>query len=79
MARTIKLALPDVPVHRMASADAASSFPDGSVDLVFIDADHTYDGCLADIRPLRRPIFQDNQRCSDIVARGLFSEVYPTP
>ena len=31
------------------SADAAKGFPDGSVDLVFVDADHSYDGVQRDV------------------------------
>ena len=42
--------LSEVQVHRISSTEAAGRFSDESVDLVFIDADHTYEGCLADIR-----------------------------
>lgn len=38
-----------IPV-RMPSLDAVSQFEDGSLDLVFVDGDHTYEGCLADIK-----------------------------
>lgn len=38
-----------VHVHKKLSAEAAADFPDGSVDLVFVDADHERAGCLADI------------------------------
>lgn len=31
------------------TVDAASQFADGSVDIVFIDADHSYEGCKRDI------------------------------
>ena len=36
-------------VLRMASLDAAKLIDDGSLDSVFIDADHTYRGCRDDI------------------------------
>jgi hypothetical protein len=36
-------------IHRMKTIDAAKHVPDGSLDFVFIDADHTYEGCRADI------------------------------
>jgi len=39
-----------VQVMRMDSDEAASCFKDGELDFVFIDADHSYEGCLADIR-----------------------------
>lgn len=32
------------------SLEAAEQIEDGALDLVFIDADHTYEGCLADIK-----------------------------
>lgn len=35
-------------VHRAWSVDAAAEFAAGSADLVFIDADHSYDGVLSD-------------------------------
>jgi predicted O-methyltransferase YrrM len=31
------------------SVEASKKFADGSLDFVYIDADHTYDGCMADI------------------------------
>lgn len=36
-------------VMRMDSLDAAEQFEDETLDFVFIDADHTYEGCKADI------------------------------
>lgn len=36
-------------VLRARSTDAARQVPDQSCDFVFIDADHSYDGCAADI------------------------------
>lgn len=40
---------PFVKILREYTADAASKFPDDYFDLVYIDADHTYEGCLSDI------------------------------
>ena len=34
----------------MTSLEAVELFEDGELDLVFIDADHSYEGCIADIR-----------------------------
>lgn len=35
------------------SVDAAKNFEDGSVDFIMIDGDHSYEGCLADIKAWR--------------------------
>jgi len=37
-------------ILRMASCEAAARIPDHSLDFVFIDADHSYEGCKADIQ-----------------------------
>jgi uncharacterized Rossmann fold enzyme len=36
-------------ILRKDSREAAKDIPDGSLDFVFIDADHSYEGCRADI------------------------------
>lgn len=36
-------------VHAMPSVEAARNFADGSLDVVWIDADHSYEAVLADI------------------------------
>jgi len=37
-------------IHQMESLEAVKLFPDNYFDLVFIDADHSYEGCNEDIR-----------------------------
>jgi hypothetical protein len=41
-------------IHRAMSAEVARDFREA--DLVFIDGDHSYDGCLNDIRLWRRAV-----------------------
>lgn len=39
-----------VKILRKDTVEAANDVPDDSLDFVFIDADHTYEGCLRDIQ-----------------------------
>ncbi|HVZ60627.1 MAG TPA: class I SAM-dependent methyltransferase [Terriglobales bacterium] len=41
---------PRAKIIRADSKTAISDIPDNSLDLVFIDADHSYEGCLGDIQ-----------------------------
>jgi hypothetical protein len=40
---------PFVCIYREYSFDAVKNFPDNFFDLVYIDADHTFEGCYRDI------------------------------
>jgi predicted O-methyltransferase YrrM len=48
-ALTIRELIDYVTPMRLASNDAVNSFQDNSIDFLFIDADHTYEGCKQDI------------------------------
>jgi hypothetical protein len=52
----VKFAGPRAHVIRERSVDAADQVADGSLDFVFIDADHSYEGCKADIEAWRPKI-----------------------
>lgn len=52
-----------VTILRMSTAEAAKQIPDGSLDMVFIDADHTYQGCLADIQNWTPKVRKDGLIC----------------
>lgn len=46
----VKFAKDRARIMQARSADAAAHIADRSLDFVFIDADHSYDGCMADIK-----------------------------
>lgn len=43
-------------ILKMSTAGAAQQIPDGSLDLIFIDADHSEEGVRADIRNWRNKV-----------------------
>lgn len=47
--RAVNFAGDRVTFHRMQSSAAAAAVPDRSFDFVFVDADHSYDGCKRDL------------------------------
>ena len=46
----VKFAGKRAVIHKAYSADIAPSIKDKSLDFVFIDGDHSYEGCSADIK-----------------------------
>jgi len=40
---------PEVTVHRAPSLDAVAGFDDGYFDWVYVDGDHSFEGCKADL------------------------------
>lgn len=47
--KAVEAAGPRARIVKARSAEAAESFPDAMLDFAFIDADHSYEGCAADI------------------------------
>jgi hypothetical protein len=37
-------------IHKILSVEAAKLFKDGSLDFIFIDSDHSYEGCMTDVK-----------------------------
>jgi hypothetical protein len=52
-----------VRVHRKSSRDAAAEFPDGALDWVYVDADHSYEAVLSDL-----VLWKPKVRCGGILA-----------
>lgn len=45
-----------VEIHRGLSTDVVDTFPDGYFDFLYVDAIHTYEGCLADLRAFDKKV-----------------------
>lgn len=59
-----------VQIHRSPSVDALQSFPDESLDFVYVDGDHAYEGCLADLRASLRVVKKGGLICGDDYSLG---------
>ena len=54
--KAVGFAGPRAVIHHAASLDAVKAFADVSLDFVFIDADHSYEGVSADIEAWRHKV-----------------------
>ena len=54
---------PNVRIIRQSSADAAQSIEDNSVDWIYIDGDHKYEGCRLDLALYSQKVKQDGYIC----------------
>jgi hypothetical protein len=59
----VKFAAGRASILRMRSCDAVAKFADASLDFVFIDADHSYEGCTADIEAWQSKVKPDGVLC----------------
>lgn len=76
---------PSVRLYRELSSEAHKHFPDEYFDLIYIDADHTYEGCYADLNAWFPKVkkgrfftgddFTDNYKTSSGVKFGVKSAV----
>lgn len=59
-----------VKILKMSSREASSLIPDASLDWVYIDGDHSYQGCLDDLKTYSKKIKDNGFVCGhDIVTR----------
>lgn len=58
-----EIARGDIVVHRATSSEIASRFPDNYFDWVYIDAVHTFEGCLADLEVFASKVKDDGFIC----------------
>src|ERR1700686_3009714 len=61
-----------VDIRRQHTVEAAKLIDDESLDFVFIDADHSYEGCIADIRAWSRKV-----KFGGLIAGHYFNEAWP--
>ena len=68
-------------ILHMASLEAAELVEDASLDFCFIDADHTYRGCLADIRAWAPKVKPSGYVCGHdwqySLVRGVLDDLLP--
>lgn len=56
---------PEVRIHRQASVDAMHDLPDASLDVVFVDGDHSFEAVLQDFVPAHRKVKSGGYICGD--------------
>lgn len=60
-----QLASGQVKIHRAPSLDAMSAFDDGSLDFVYVDGDHAYEGVKPDLEISVRKVREGGLICVD--------------
>lgn len=60
---TPEIAAGQVQVHRMLSTEAADQLPDGSLDWIYLDANHTYEAVRSDLAALLPKLKSDGFLC----------------
>lgn len=66
-----------VKLLRKTSVEGAATFDDESIDWIFIDGDHTYDGCLADLKAWYPKIRKGGLISGDDYGDGFSTEHMP--
>jgi hypothetical protein len=59
-----------VKIHPAPSAEVLQTFPDASLDFIYVDGDHTYESCLADLRASLRVVKKGGLICGNDYALG---------
>lgn len=83
--RAMMMSKPFVEIKRGLTPEIAKEYPDNHFDLVYIDADHSYEGCLKDIKAwlpkVKRFLVGDDYNKSGVkqAVQESFSDVYELP
>lgn len=56
---------PEVHIHRQTSVDAMHALPDASLDIVFVDGDHSFEAVLQDLVLAHRKVKPGGYICGD--------------
>ena len=65
-----EIAAGQVKIHRSHSVDAMAEFRDNSIDFVYVDGDHTFEGALADLRAALAVVRSGGLICGDDYVLG---------
>ena len=56
---------PEVQVHRRSSIEGLNAFPDGSLDVVYVDGNHSFEYVLQDLVVAYRKLCRGGFLCDD--------------
>lgn len=67
-----------VEIIRSSSSKAVERFLDNSLDFIYIDADHTYDGCIADLECYYPKLKEDGVMAGHDFLDGYYGSIIQT-
>ncbi len=69
-----QIAAGKVKVHRATSQQVVSEFEDASLDFIYVDADHRFEGCVADLRDYAPKLRPGGILCGDDYGFGWWGD-----